>query len=200
MPSTPGEVPSFRVAADGWVSGARRLVSPNQDARPANSQIELLLIHNISLPPGQFATGRIEQLFCNCLPCDAHPYFEGLRDLRVSAHFLICRDGGLTQFVGCLERAWHAGASEFEGRAACNDFSIGVELEGTDELPYCSAQYICLAALASALMLAYPIRAIRGHSDVAPQRKTDPGPAFDWRRFAAAVPSQRPVFAPDRIG
>jgi N-acetyl-anhydromuramoyl-L-alanine amidase len=187
------------VDADGWVRGASRLDSPNRDARPPGAAIELLLIHGISLPPGRFDTGHVEKLFANCLSFDEDPYFDGLRGLRVSAHFLIARNGKLTQFVSCLERAWHAGASSFEGRTACNDFSLGVELEGTDELAYADAQYTVLGRLTRALFAAYPLRAIRGHSDVAPQRKTDPGPGFDWIRFARELRAHRSAFAPERL-
>jgi AmpD protein len=192
--------PGFPIDADGWVQGARRLLSPNQDGRPADARVELLLIHNISLPPGQFGTGEIERLFTNCIDHDAHPYFEGLRGLRVSAHFLIARDGRLTQFVACAQRAWHAGESQFEGRTRCNDFSIGVELEGTDTLAYGDAQYDVLARLARSLFAAYPLRAVRGHSDVSAPRKTDPGAAFDWRRFAQALSADPALFAPGLLG
>jgi N-acetyl-anhydromuramoyl-L-alanine amidase len=173
-----------QVGADGWVGTARRLDSPNCDARPAGARVELLVIHNISLPPGQFGTGSIERLFTNRLDPAGHHFFADLEGIRVSAHFLIARDGALTQFVSCNDRAWHAGRSEFEGRAACNDFSIGIELEGTDESAYDEAQYLALARLGRALRAAYPLRAIRGHSDIAPGRKTDPGPSFDWPRLA----------------
>ena len=158
--------------------------SENCDARPAGAAITLLVIHNISLPPGRFGTGCVEQLFTNRLDASAHPYFAALAGLRVSAHFLIDRGGVLTQFVSCSERAWHAGQSQFEGRPACNDFSLGIELEGTDERPYTQKQYRTLARLARKLIAAFPLRAVRGHSDVAPGRKTDPGPSFDWRRLA----------------
>ena len=191
--------PDLAVAADGWVAGALRVPSPNRDARPQGTRIELLLIHNISLPPGCFGTGRVEQLFTNLLRCDEHPYFAALGELRVSAHFLIARDGALSQFVGCNERAWHAGASEFEGRGACNDFSLGVELEGTDELAYTDEQYRVLARLARALFAAYPLRAVRGHRDVAPGRKTDPGDAFDWQRLASDLNADRALFPPGQV-
>jgi AmpD protein len=188
------------IDAAGWVAPARHLPSPNQDARPAGARIELLLIHNISLPPGQFGSGDIERLFSNRLDHQAHPYFATLRALRVSAHFLIARDGTLTQFVGCAERAWHAGESVFEGRPRCNDFSIGVELEGTDTLAYTDAQYDVLAPLARTLFAAYPLRAVRGHSDVSAPRKTDPGAAFDWPRLARALSIDAACFAPGLLG
>ena len=188
--------PGFAIDVSGWVSGARHLPSPNQDGRPPGIRIELLLIHNISLPPGQFGTGQIERLFTNRLDPDAHPYFATLQGLQVSAHFLVARDGHVTQFVGCAERAWHAGVSVFEGRPRCNDFSIGIELEGTDQLAYSDVQYENLAHLARALFAAYPLRAVRGHSDVSSPRKTDPGTAFDWRRFAGALNTDPAAFAP----
>jgi N-acetyl-anhydromuramoyl-L-alanine amidase len=186
----------FAIDASGWVAQARRVPSPNHDARPDTARIELLLIHNISLPPGDFGTGAIEQLFTNCLDHDAHPYFATIRGLRVSAHFLIARDGRLTQFVACADRAWHAGESLFEGRSRCNDFSIGIELEGTDTLAYTDAQYDVLGRLGGALFAAYPLRAVRGHSDVSAPRKTDPGAAFDWPRFARALDIGPAAFAP----
>jgi N-acetyl-anhydromuramoyl-L-alanine amidase len=188
--------PGFAIDASGWVARARHLPSPNQDARPAGARIELLLIHNISLPPDEFGTGDIERLFTNRLDFDAHPYFATLRALRVSAHFLIARDAALTQFVGCAQRAWHAGESVFEGRPRCNDFSLGIELEGTDTLAYTDAQYEVLARLARTLFAAYPLRAVRGHSDVSAPRKTDPGAAFDWLRFARALDVGPSAFAP----
>ncbi len=170
---------------DGWLAGARRCPSPNFDARPPDVAIELLVIHNISLPPGVFGGGTIEALFANRIDARAHPFLATLTELRVSSHFLIERDGRVTQFVSCLARAWHAGASAFEGRRACNDFSLGVELEGTDFVAFEAAQYAALARLARALRARYPLRAVRGHQHVALARKTDPGPFFDWRRFAA---------------
>ncbi|MNE10162.1 1,6-anhydro-N-acetylmuramyl-L-alanine amidase AmpD [compost metagenome] len=148
------------------------------------------MIHNISLPPAQFATGKVQAFFQNRLDITEHPYFEGIAQLRVSAHFLIERDGTLTQFVSCLERAWHAGVSRFAGREGCNDFSLGIELEGTDDLPFTDAQYQALSALTRQLQAAYPaitLERICGHSDIAPGRKTDPGPAFDWARYRAGL-------------
>ena len=175
--------------ASGWCQGVCHCPSPNFNARP-NGEISLLIIHNISLPPGQFATGKVQAFFQNRLDVTEHRYFEGIRELRVSAHFLIERDGGVTQFVSCLDRAWHAGISSFEGRETCNDFSLGIELEGTDELPFSDAQYDALITLTRQLQAAYPgitLNRICGHSDVAPGRKTDPGPAFDWTRFRGAL-------------
>lgn len=175
---------------DGWVAAVHRCPSPNCDARPDGAAIDLLVIHNISLPPGRFGGGAIADLFLNRLDPRAHPFFAALAGLRVSSHFLIERDGRITQFVSCLQRAWHAGASSFEGRAGCNDFSIGVELEGTDFAAFEAAQYAALAQLVRALRARYALRAVRGHQHVAHDRKTDPGPFFDWRRLAleAALP------------
>jgi AmpD protein len=170
----------------GRVREATWLPSPNCSARPAGSEPELLVVHNISLPPGEFGTGCIQDFFCNALDTRAHPYFEEIVGLQVSAHFLIDRMGALTQFVNCDQRAWHAGVSCYRGREACNDFSIGVELEGTDSTPYTDAQYDALTDLVRALRRAYPRiapEALVGHSDIAPGRKTDPGPAFDWARL-----------------
>lgn len=173
----------LRVGADGWVAGLRRLASPNFDARPPGCAVDLLVLHNISLPPGCYGGGHVQQLFCNALPVRAHPYFAGIAGLQVSAHFLIERDGTTTQFVSTLDRAWHAGASQFLGRSRCNDFSIGIELEGDDFTPFEDAQYAALAGLLPALTAALPLAYARGHSDIAPGRKTDPGPHFDWRRL-----------------
>ena len=174
----------------GWLSGASRCPSPNCNERPDRDDISLLVIHNISLPPGQYGTGCVEEFFCNRLDCDAHPYFENLRDLEVSAHLLVERDGSVTQFVEFERRAWHAGASRFEGRENCNDFSIGIELEGCDSEAYTDAQYASLATITGEIMRNYPAITrdrITGHSDIAPGRKTDPGPAFDWERLRRLV-------------
>jgi AmpD protein len=168
--------------AEGWLAGARHVASPNCDARPDGQGISLLVIHNISLPPGQFGGPGVEQLFSNHLNPDEHPYYAGIRGLRVSAHFFIRRDGELIQFVPCGQRAWHAGVSIWRGRERCNDFSIGVELEGTDDTPFTDAQYEVLNRLLAVLRAAYPITAVAGHCDIAPGRKTDPGPCFDWSR------------------
>jgi N-acetyl-anhydromuramoyl-L-alanine amidase len=175
----------LRVGADGWVDGVDHVRSPNFDERPAGSAIDLLVIHNISLPPGQFGGGHVQQLFTNALPSAAHPFFRQLGALRVSAHFLVERDGRITQFVGCGERAWHAGASSFRGRPRCNDFSLGIELEGTDFTPFADAQYAALARLVPALAAACPLAHACGHSEIACDRKTDPGPFFDWTRVPA---------------
>jgi N-acetyl-anhydromuramoyl-L-alanine amidase len=167
----------------GVIAQCRQVVSPNCDARPVDTAIDLVVIHNISLPPGEFGGGAIEALFTNTLDHDAHPYYAGLKALRVSAHFLIRRGGETIQFVPCEKRAWHAGQSVWQGRQACNDFSVGIELEGTDELPFTDAQYSSLNALLAALKARYPIAGIAGHSDIAPSRKTDPGPHFEWPRI-----------------
>jgi AmpD protein len=166
----------------GWVREARATPSPNQDTRPDASDISLIVLHNISLPPGVFGGPQIEQLFSNTLDWDAHPYFQAIRGLRVSSHFLIRRSGQLLQFVACGARAWHAGTSTWAGRERCNDFSIGIELEGSDDTPFTHAQYTALASLLPALAGHYPITAIVGHEHIAPGRKTDPGPHFDWAR------------------
>lgn len=164
----------------------RHVVSPNCDPRPHGSELGLIVVHGISLPPGQFGNGWIDRLFCNDLPADADPYFATVCNVKVSAHVLIGRDGALTQYVPFTARAWHAGWSSYCGRSACNDFSVGIELEGTDELPYEADQYAALAALVSVLRSSYPSlrnAEVVGHSDIAPGRKTDPGPAFDWVRL-----------------
>jgi AmpD protein len=167
----------------GWLTAARQLPSPNCDARPEGTAIRLIVIHNISLPPGVFDGDAVIDLFTNRLDWDAHPYYQGIRGLRVSAHFFIRRDGSLIQFVPCTQRAWHAGVSCWQGNERCNDFSIGIELEGTDDLPFTEAQYATLAPLVNLLKQAYPIEAVVGHSDIAPGRKTDPGPHFAWQRL-----------------
>jgi AmpD protein len=161
--------------------------SPNCDARPEDAVVELIVIHNISLPPGEFGGPGIIELFTNCLDPDAHPYYAEIAGRKVSAHFLIRRDGELIQFVPCDQRAWHAGASSWRGRSRCNDFSIGIELEGTDDLPFEHIQYQKLAELVRVIKSQYPIADIVGHSDIAPGRKTDPGPHFDWLRFHTMV-------------
>lgn len=192
-----GQTPSLASAtaltlddASGWLTGVRRLPSPNCDARPANTPIELLVIHGISLPPGEFGGDGIERLFTNTLDLDAHPYYREIAGLQVSSHLLIDRPGDITQYVSLNDRAWHAGVSCFQGRECCNDFSIGIELEGTDEQPYEAAQYRTLARLTRVLLQAYPLlsaQRIVGHSEIAPGRKTDPGPAFDWACYRQQI-------------
>ena len=176
-----------RFDAQGWLGGVRQAPSPHCDARPAGSEVELLVVHGISLPPGRFGGPYIEDLFLGRLDAHAHPYFRKIEGLRVSAHFLVRRRGELLQFVGTEARAWHAGVSRFGERERCNDFSIGVELEGTGEIPFTAAQYRRLAWLATALARRHPLRWVAGHSDIAPGRKSDPGVWFDWPRFLADV-------------
>jgi AmpD protein len=171
------------VDRSGVVATATQIASPNCDARPEDELISLLVVHNISLPAGQFGGDAIIDLFTNRLDPDAHADFRQLVAMRVSTHFLIRRDGSLLQFVPCALRAWHAGASSWQGRERCNDFSIGVELEGTDLLPYADAQYALLGRLTRALRRRYPISDVAGHDQIAPGRKTDPGAAFDWARY-----------------
>jgi AmpD protein len=182
----------------GLMSGARQLPSPNRDPRPFGVAADLIVVHGISLPPGEFGGPWIDRLFTNTLPADAHPYFAEIAGLTVSSHLCIARDGALTQYVSFNERAWHAGASSYGGRSACNDFSIGIELEGADTVAYETEQYRTLAQAVAALCASYPTlsaQRIVGHSDIAPGRKTDPGPAFDWpharRLIAAALDGER---------
>lgn len=196
-PSLP-ESSLWEIDARGWCPQAQHVPSPNCDARPSPAHIELLVIHNISLPPGQFGGPWIADLFTNTLDVAADPYFVQLQSLRVSAHFLIRRDGQLLQFVSTRQRAWHAGMSCFDGRACCNDFSIGIELEGTDTLPFCSEQYATLCHLTHALQRANPLRAVTGHQHIAPGRKTDPGPCFDWHRYQSEWEAGGAANAPPR--
>ena len=164
----------------GWWSGARRIASPNFNARPDGVDVSLALIHSISLPPGVYGGDAIERLFTNRLDWRAHPYFAQIEGLEVSAHFVVRRDGGLLQFVSCDQRAWHAGASQWQGRADCNDYSVGIELEGLEGQAFEAAQYDALPALLQALARRYPITQVAGHEHVAPGRKFDPGAGFDW--------------------
>jgi N-acetyl-anhydromuramoyl-L-alanine amidase len=181
----------------GLMGGVRQIASPNYDSRPLGVEAELIVVHGISLPPGEFNGPWIDRLFTNALPPELHPYFEEVASLRVSSHLCIRRDGAVTQYVKFTDRAWHAGQSSYNGRTACNDFSIGVELEGTDTLAYEEVQYQALADAIAALCAAYPRLAterVVGHSDISPGRKTDPGPAFDWphaRRLIAAAAGRR---------
>ena len=170
----------------GWLANVRRVASPNCDARPVGVSISLLVIHNISLPPNEYGGAYIDQLFTNSLNPDEHPYFADIHQLRVSSHLLINRQGELTQYVPFTQRAWHAGKSEFSGCENCNDFSIGIELEGSDHVPYEQVQYQTLAEVTKLIMSHWPDITpdrITGHSDIAPGRKTDPGPAFDWQYY-----------------
>ena len=177
-------------AQTGWIDGVTRVTSPNADERPAGCEPSLIVVHGISLPPGEFGGPWIDRLFTNTLEPHAHEYFAGICHLKVSAHVLIRRDGELRQYVPFTARAWHCGESSHAGRAACNDFSVGIELEGTDDIPYTDAQYERLAALVVSLRRTYAsLREadIVGHEHIAPGRKTDPGPAFDWRRLERAL-------------
>jgi len=170
----------MRWRGDGWLKGARWVLSPNQGARPAGCEVSLIVLHNISLPPDDFSGNWVERFFTNQLDPQAHPYFSTIAELQVSAHFLMRRDGRVIQFVGCDRRAWHAGQSTWQGRENCNDFSVGIELEGGDSLPFTAEQYTTLWPLIGKLRARYPIRSLVGHCHVAPGRKTDPGPCFDW--------------------
>jgi AmpD protein len=176
----------------GLLRGARQIASPNFDSRPAGVETDLIVVHGISLPPGEFGGPWIDRLFTNTLPPQQHPYFAEVAPLRVSSHLVLDRDGKVTQYVRFTDRAWHAGKSVYKQREACNDYSVGVELEGTDTLPYAAAQYGALAEVVAALCAAYPrlsARRLVGHSDIAPGRKTDPGPAFDWPRARRLIAS-----------
>lgn len=175
--------PDPRLTADGLLPGVVFLPSPNMDARPPDAEVRLLVIHAISLPPGEFGGDGIERLFTNRLDPEAHPYYREIHALRVSAHFLIRRDGRVIQFVPCARRAWHAGVSRWRRWQRCNDFSLGIELEGCDEQPFEDVQYRRLAALIRVLRRSYAIEDVVGHADIAPGRKTDPGPQFDWPRL-----------------
>ena len=173
----------LHVDRSGIVRAAPQIASPNFDERPPGTRITLVVVHAISLPPGEFGGPWIVELFTNRLNTAAHPYFATLAGQRLSAHFFIRREGSIAQFVPCALRAWHAGVSSWRGRDQCNDYSVGIELEGTDEVPYTELQYAALAALTRALRRRYPIRDVVGHCDIAPGRKTDPGPSFDWKLF-----------------
>lgn len=177
----------MQIDTAGHLEQARYIPSPNCDERPPECAISLLVIHNISLPPEEFGGNGVIELFTNQLDPQAHPYYQSVHTLKVSSHFFIRRDGEIIQFVPCTLRAWHAGVSCWRGRERCNDFSIGIELEGSDSQPFESIQYHQLVALAAALLKAYPISEIAGHADIAPTRKTDPGPYFDWKGFRQAL-------------
>ena len=182
-PKQPTRPFPFPFDAEGRLARALQIASPNQDFRPAGSVVSLLVLHNISLPPGEFGGPGVIDLFLNRLDAHAHPYYQGLRGLAVSSHFFIRRNAELIQFVPCERRAWHAGVSQWRGRERCNDFSIGIELEGCDEVAFTDAQYAELARLTAELQVRYPIDDVVGHADIAPGRKTDPGPCFDWVRY-----------------
>lgn len=181
---------------EGWLEGAQICRSEHCNARPDGEAISLLVVHNISLPPGEFGGGHVQRFFSGKLDSSLHPYFAEISEMRVSAHFLIERDGAITQFVSCDQRAWHAGASSYAGRADCNDFSIGIELEGTDQTAYTDAQYCALSELTKALQIAYPAITpyrVTGHEFIAPGRKTDPGVAFDWHRYLNSLVAASPL-------
>lgn len=181
---TEGHAPQWQ---GGWLQDAHALPSPNFDQRPAGTSIDLIVLHSISLPPGEYGGEQVQALFTNRLDWDAHPYFQQIRGLQVSAHFFIHRDGALWQFVSTDNRAWHAGASSHRGRDRCNDFSIGIELEGLEGEVFEAAQYATLRTLCTAIAQRHPIRDVAGHEHVAPGRKHDPGPGFDWQRLQAAL-------------
>jgi AmpD protein len=171
----------------GWWHRARHVPSPNFGARPAGERVTLAVVHSISLPPGRYGGAEVERYFTNRLDLDAHPYFDSLRGLRVSAHFFVRRDGTVLQFVSCDERAWHAGVSHWAGRTQCNDYSIGIELEGLEGERFEAGQYATLSRLLRSLARRYPVDAVVGHEHIAPGRKGDPGPAFDWLRLSRAL-------------
>ena len=179
--------PGLPLWHQGWYRYARALASPNFGPRPVGAAIDLIVIHSISLPPGQYGTGQVHKLFMNQLDWDAHPYFQGLRGMEVSAHFFITRDGRLWQFVSCDQRAWHAGQSSYRGRGNCNDDSIGIELEGLEGGPFEAAQYETLSSLCAELLRHYPVQHLAGHEHIASGRKQDPGPGFDWPQLKASL-------------
>ena len=174
----------------GWWQAAHKLASPNFGLRPADASIDLIVVHSISLPPGQYGTGAVQQLFTNQLDWDAHPYYQGIRGLEVSSHFFITRQGEVWQFVSCDDRAWHAGVSHWRGRDRCNDDSIGIELEGLEGLHFESAQYLALQRLCQAIGDHYAIAYLAGHEHIAPGRKHDPGAGFDWKALTAQLKAQ----------
>jgi AmpD protein len=186
-------LPRGQLDASGWLATAKAIPSPNFNQRPPGTQVSLLVIHNISLPPGQFGTGAVADFFCNRLDIGAHPYYEEIAQLQVSAHFFISREGWISQFVSVFDRAWHAGVSQFQGVENCNDYSVGIELEGCDELPYTHAQYASLIGVTEELCRVFPLitrERICGHEHIAPGRKKDPGPAFDWPRYLSGLESR----------
>jgi AmpD protein len=179
----------------GWLRRARCVPSPNFGPRPHAAHVDLVVLHSISLPPGEYGGDSIERLFANELDWGSHPYFETIRGLTVSSHFLVRRDGEILQFVSCDDRAWHAGPSHWQGRDDCNDFSVGIELEGLEGETFDDAQYPALAGLLASLSLRYPIGAVAGHEHVAPGRKNDPGAGFEWARLRRLAPSAKLAFA-----
>ena len=187
------------IDTSGHLDNALFIASPNFDERPSGCHISLLVIHSISLPPDEFSGDGVIQLFTNQLDPAAHPYYPSIQSIKVSAHFFIRRDGTIIQFVSCNKRAWHAGESCWQGKTRCNDFSIGIELEGSDNLPFADAQYIALSKLTTTLRQNYPITDIVGHSDIAPERKTDPGPHFDWDHYHALLHGTKPNLNSQKI-
>ncbi|WP_429017311.1 1,6-anhydro-N-acetylmuramyl-L-alanine amidase AmpD [Comamonas sp. 4034] len=183
----------------GWLQMATHCPSPNFGPRPAATDIDLLVLHSISLPPGIYGTGDVQRLFVNQLDWDAHPYFQDIRGLKVSSHFFITRVGTVWQFVSCNDRAWHAGASSWQGRERCNDYSIGIELEGLEGLPFEAAQYAALAQVCQHVENEYPIRQIAGHEHVAPGRKQDPGSGFVWPQLQQMLNWPRAMFPPGTV-
>ena len=186
MTSPPESAPSG-LWRGGWYRFARALASPNFGPRPAGAPTDLIVLHSISLPPGRYGGDEVQQLFCNTLNWNAHPYFKSIEGLAVSAHFYIRRQGELWQFVSCEDRAWHAGVSHYRGRGDCNDDSIGIELEGLEGQPFEQPQYEALAALCAAIAQQYPVQHIAGHEHIAPGRKADPGPGFDWQALQRSL-------------
>jgi len=198
MPQAKPQKPPLPLWQDGWYSFARRMASPNFGPRPADLQPDLIVIHAISLPPGDYGTGQVQRLFTNQLDWDAHDYFRSIRGLKVSAHFFITRDGQLWQFVSCNDRAWHAGESTYRGKDNCNDFSVGIELEGLEGLLFEQAQYDTLSSLSAALLQAYPISQVAGHEHIAPGRKRDPGAGFNWSKLQRSL-GLGPTSFPDEV-
>jgi AmpD protein len=198
MPQAKPQKPPLPLWQDGWYSFARRMASPNFGPRPADLQPDLIVIHAISLPPGDYGTGQVQRLFTNQLDWDAHDYFRSIRGLKVSAHFFITRDGQLWQFVSCNDRAWHAGESTYRGKDNCNDFSVGIELEGLEGLFFEQAQYDTLSSLSAALLQAYPISQVAGHEHIAPGRKRDPGAGFNWPKLQRSL-GLGPTSFPDEV-
>ncbi|MDO9278227.1 MAG: 1,6-anhydro-N-acetylmuramyl-L-alanine amidase AmpD [Polaromonas sp.] len=198
MPQAKPQKPPLPLWQDGWYSFARRMASPNFGPRPADLQPDLIVIHAISLPPGDYGTGQVQRLFTNQLDWDAHDYFRSIRGLKVSAHFFITRDGQLWQFVSCNDRAWHAGESTYRCKDNCNDFSVGIELEGLEGLLFEQAQYDTLSSLSAALLQAYPISQVAGHEHIAPGRKRDPGAGFNWSKLQRSL-GLGPTSFPDEV-
>ena len=199
MPSSKAQTPTQTLPLwqDGWYRFARRLDSPNFGARPADVQPYLIVIHSISLPPGEYGTGQVQRLFTNQLDWDAHDYFRSIRGLQVSTHFFIARDGQLWQFVSCNDRAWHAGESVYLEKDNCNDYSVGIELEGLEGLAFENPQYETLSSLSAALLQTYPITQVAGHEHIAPGRKNDPGAGFDWPTLRRSLGLGSASFPPD---